>query len=527
MLAMAACIELPPRPAPRDGAIAPDAGDTPAILDLTVFDAAGAEWSPDQVPRSPRIVITASKPLTKEPPFAFLFAGDADEGLVADLASAPLRASTAARQIECHVTIDGTMIELSPTTPLAAGARLVVAIAGWARDDGAHRIQAPFTQALTVANDARAGARAIETWPADGATSIGPALSMVGVRFDGRITGLTSGLWLEESSGQRVPGRARSASCDEVGWEGDHCAIFALSGSLGAAMVYVLRSSGDLRDATGAAVPAISASFMTSRDPDEEPPRFLAIPCAIDELATESGCVFADDTRIAIRVRATEPVRLRLELGGRSVRAVAPRGEATLEVSSLRPDTLFETRLVAIDAVGHERVSPLALQTMPPLPLLSITEVRADPAGAEPRQEYVEIWNAGAESLDLEGFAISDSPSTRGDVIAGSHRLAPGVRALLVASDFDADDRGPGHRDTAVPPGVMLIRLDRSLGSGGLSNAGEPLFLRDPNGRRISAAPAEPAPRSAVCIARIVSDLRTGARATFDYDAANGCTPGR
>nr|MDQ3034502.1 lamin tail domain-containing protein [Myxococcota bacterium] len=209
------------------------------------------------------------------------------------------------------------------------------------------------------------------------------------------------------------------------------------------------------------------------------------------------------------------------------VLAIAPRGEATLELGSLAASAIVPATLTAIDAAGRSRVLELALSTTEPLPLVAITEVRADPYGAEPRQEYVELENRGLDAVDLLGFSLADSPTAAGDVIASSHRLAPGARALLVAEAFDPDDRGDGDRDAPVPPGVALIRVDRSLASGGLSNAGEPLFLRDPGGRRISAAPAEPPPRPGVCTVRTSDDARTGARGSFDYDAASGCTPGR
>ncbi len=525
-LCIAACIEFPPRPfPPRDSGV--DASAPPHIVALSVYDAAGREWNPDEIPRSPRVVMTTSTLLSHETPFVFLLAGDSDEALIADLTSAPLRASTSTRIIECDLSIEDTKIELRPRAPLVAGAHLVIAIGAWARDPMGRRLQIPFVQPLRVAEDTSAGAHAIETWPADGATSIGAAISLMGVRFDGRITGIEDGLWVEESSGHRVPGVARSAPCDEIGWEGHHCAVVIPSRSLAAGTVHLIRSDERLRDATGAVVPPLLVGFMTSPEPDDEAPGFLVTPCAIDELSTEGGCILLDDMRVSIRVRATEPVRIRFEAAGHLARAIAPRGEATLEISSLPSDTPFVAQLVVVDAVGHERLITFDLRTMPPLPLVSITEVRADPIGAEPRQEYVEVWNASAEPIDLAGFALSDSPNTIGDVISDSYRLAPGVRALLVPDNFDPEDRGPQHRDAPIPPGLMLIRLDRSLGAGGLSNSGEPLFLRDPMGRRISAAPAEPMPRPGICVVRVTDDLRTGARLGFDYDANGGCTPGR
>lgn len=523
---LAGCLELPPPPMPRDAAPV-DASSPPRVLSVRVLDASEREWDDGAIPRAPRIVIVLSAPIAGEPEPVLLLAGEDDDDLRSDLTSAPLRAATSARAIACERRVEGSKIEVMPVAPLAPGARLVIAIGGWARDDAGHRIEGPWAQALRVADDARAGARALETWPPDGATAIGTALPLAGVRFDGEVFGRASGLWIEGPDGERVPGSARAARCDEIGWEGDHCAALIPSRALAPGVVHTIRSGTELRDATGAVVPMLFASFTTALEPDLDAPGFATMACAVDELTTEAGCVLADDSRLALRVRATEPARIRLEAAGQRALAIAPRGEATLELGSLAAGASIAATLVAIDAAGHERRIELALATTDALPLVSIVEVRADPYGAEPRQEYVEIANVGTETIDLEGFALSDSPGAEGDVIAGSHRLTPGARALLVAEGFDAEDRGDGDRDVAIPPGVPLIRLDRSLASGGLSNAGEPLFLRDPLGRRISAAPAEPLPRPGVCVVRTSDDPRTGARGSFDYDVIDGCTPGR
>jgi hypothetical protein len=97
---------------------------------------------------------------------------------------------------------------------------------------------------------------------------------------------------------------------------------------------------------------------------------------------------------------------------------------------------------------------------------------------------------------------------------------------LIVPSEFDPDDTASG-RDVVPPAGAILVRVDASLGSGGLSNSGEPLFLRDSMDRWISAAPAMPPPREAICIVRTSASRRTGEPGSFGYDAALTCTPGR
>jgi hypothetical protein len=202
--------------------------------------------------------------------------------------------------------------------------------------------------------------------------------------------------------------------------------------------------------------------------------------------------------------------------------AVASRGEATLTLDQLEPASPITIAVRLVDLAGLETRLGFGVSTTPPLAPLYVTEVRADPLGAEPAQEYVEVLNSATVPLDLSEFSISDRADATGDVIERTVILAPGARALIVADSFDPDDRA----DAPVPPGTPLVRIGASIGSGGLRNAGEPIFLRDPEGRRVSAAPREPAPRPGVCAVRASSDGRTGRHGSFVLDAEGGCTPG-
>ncbi|MBW2464185.1 MAG: hypothetical protein JRH11_21230, partial [Deltaproteobacteria bacterium] len=80
--------------------------------------------------------------------------------------------------------------------------------------------------------------------------------------------------------------------------------------------------------------------------------------------------------------------------------------------------------------------------------------------------------------------------------------------------------------DTPVPAGVPLARLGTSLASGGLSNAGEPLFLRDAEGHRVSAAP-KTTTGAGQCLVRRSGASRDGRRGDVDAFVVGPCTPGR
>jgi len=249
-------------------------------------------------------------------------------------------------------------------------------------------------------------------------------------------------------------------------------------------------------------------------------------PCFFDEgPVTGAGCLRADDDGVYLRVRLNAPARLFLDGddGTRLDAAVAPRGEALLRATGLGPDRAIPARLQVVGFLGHGPTVDLTLETTEPLPAVSIDEVRADPEGPEPDQEYVELWNRGDDPVPLAGLFLADAPDDEGDPLGDDAPvLPPDGRALVVADTFD-----PAHpADPPVPPGVPLVRIGSSLASSGLSNGGEPLFLRDFERRRLSASPRAPAPRPGRCLIRVADDPRTGAEAAFALTDEGGCTPG-
>jgi hypothetical protein len=242
--------------------------------------------------------------------------------------------------------------------------------------------------------------------------------------------------------------------------------------------------------------------------------------CDLDETEREDGCLLADDERLVWRTRVDAPVRAFFDAGTHRTSTVAPRGDVTLELRTLAPDTRVSGTLTLVDLGGFTVHLPLEAATFPALPTVAITEVRANPAGPEPAQEYVEILNYGSSAVDLAGFAISDAGDRAGDVFAAPAALAPGEAALVVADGFD-----PTHPDDPpVPPGVTLIRIGSSLATSGLANAGEPVFLRDAGGHRLSAAPSVASPSDERCVVRIGATPRDGDPSSFTLGP---CTPGR
>lgn len=525
-LLLAGCLRVPPSVGPDGAPGAPDAGPSApeplAIRALTVRDRGGAEWPAEGAPRWPVLALVFSEPLFVErdetPPLG-LFAGPADDDLIDDLSAAPLRIATRERQVPAAISVEGATWTIRPDAPLAPGARVTVAVGTWAEAAArGQRLAEPWTAEVVVSDAPEAGARVTDTWPADGAAAVAPAIAELAVRFDGPVEGVADGIALLDGD-RPVEASVEAAPCPALGFDGGWCARLVPGAALARGAPHRLVIAETVRDATGAPVGPFEARFTTATEPDREPPRLSAGACALDEAELPIGCLFTDDASFTLRFRASEPVRAELTVAGRTLRAVAPRGEARLGTDGLPSDEALDAVLRVTDAAGRESARALTIRTTPPLAAVSLVEVRADPNGPEPRQEYVEVLNWGAVTVDLHGFSLSDRVDREGDRLEGPAALAPGQRALLVADGFDPEDPA----DPPVPPGVPLIRLGRSIAGGGLSNAGEPLYLRDPEGHRISASPGVPAPDEGACLVRVGDRMRAGDAAAFE---GRPCTPG-
>jgi hypothetical protein len=171
------------------------------------------------------------------------------------------------------------------------------------------------------------------------------------------------------------------------------------------------------------------------------------------------------------------------------------------------------------DLAGNRTSTALEVAPLRGLSALAIVEVRADPLGPEPSQEYVELLNFGDTPLSIEGFTLSTDMFATGQRIVGAAVLAPGERLLVVAPDFDSAEASDGP----LPAGVRLARLDRALA---LRNEGAALVLRDAKGQRLSASPALAGARAGQCIERVGSSFRSGALSAFRATLGGGCTPG-
>lgn len=500
-LPLVACLTPPPL-VHREVGAAPDTPDVVLrVVGVAVRGFDGREHPLDAIPRRPRIEITTSVPLTGTPPI-YLFGGALDDELLDDLRTSPLRSANVERAIPAETTFDGAVVRLTPLAPLPPGP-LVVTVAAWAERERM-RLGEPFTADLRVGEAAELGAQASLAWPADGAVDVGVDLPSVMVAFDGDL-GSLEGIDLQGPDGAIAVVRD-VVDCAAFGLAGT-CVRLAPMAPLRPLSTHTVIVDG-AHDATGAPLPLFRSSFRTASGPDLEAPVLLDTPCFVDERALGQACVLTTGSEVALRVTASEPVRGALASRWGAMAALAPRGALSLLLARSGVERTLEATLSIDDVAARSLVLALAIDLPSGLPRVVITEVRADPLGREPSQEYVELFHAGDAPLDLAALSIADDLGEEGDALP-SVVLSPGARVLVVADTFDPD----APPDPPVPAGVPLVRIGTSIGDGGLSAAGEPVVLRfhdDDGAHRISEVPAR-AVDAGQCLQRVDGGFVAGA----------------
>lgn len=383
-----------------------------------------------------------------------------------------------------HVLTD-SHLRIAPTSALDGHSRHSLLV--FARDSsGAPLVDdagvpAPWRRDLVTAGEGSSGPEARLVSPPPGAAAVPPNIAHVDTEFV-RPVALDPAATLELTS-DAGPAELRDPTpCP--GWVPGLCVRWRLAASLRPNTVY-WPAGGTLRDLLDrpAVAPAARASFTTAAVVDTRAPALSAT------FAIRGPCLYAD-------LDADEPLALDLAAGPAHDLAITGGGPVRLGLRlaeidpALAPGAEISGVLTATDlADNHQalRFTVVVDASVPvDLPPLGIAEVLANPLGAEPRQEFVELADprpggAPAEWRDLHladapwpavAAALASGEDPPGDAIP-EFSLAPGARALIVASGYD-----PAAGDDPPPaPGTALLRVDASLAAGGLKNAGEPLTL--------------------------------------------------
>lgn len=217
------------------------------------------------------------------------------------------------------------------------------------------------------------------------------------------------------------------------------------------------------------------------------------LECETGELPFGPGCALVADDRLTVRTPAA-PVLWAIDGTGID-RVLVTAEEESFTLKGFAPASTATLNVAAIDDRGEIQRSMFTFATLASMPHLLLNEVYANPLGPEPGQEWVEILNDGAMPAELGGYVLID---VGGETILPPGALLPGSFALIVNQTFIEDD----GVDPAPEPGSLVVRVPK-LGHVGLTNAGEPLSLRDPSGVVISRSPVGPKTKAGMSLARI------------------------
>ncbi len=391
------------------------------------------------------------------------------------------------------LTADAREVRLVPERPFSAPMGYTLVLSGALRDRTGNPLGEVegrwqgFVYDFVVLRDGTGPPAGGLIQPEPEAEAVPPNLPVLQVGFDRPVSGVTpGGLWLRPVGGAGLGGAAVSGTAEPLD-EGcpaarSCCYRFFPKTPLQPDTRYVLKWSEAVRDPWDQPVAGSGASgFTTAATADTRPPAVSA-----PRLEADGGCVTAvfqtDEptrARVALWQAGQEVFCAELPQWSTSHQAQVPASGAAGTLSLL---------LEAWDAVGlRGSWGPEPLPAELP-PAVAISEVLANPAGPEPRQEFVEILNLGATAVELEGWWITDDPGRQGDPLPPVS-LAPGAVGLVVPSGYDPQ----GGADPAPAPAAVLISLQSgTLGSGGLSNSGEPVLLLTPQGQVASAYGGQP-----------------------------------
>ena len=314
--------------------------------------------------------------------------------------------------------------------------------------------------------------------PPAGATDVPLNLAAVWVKFPGPVSVPEGALTIAATATPAAVEVPVAEACPD-GTAGA-CLKMGLTSVLRAGATYVVRLGSGVVDLENHELPGgVVGQFATAPEPD------LTAPVIDGLLVQPSGpCV-------VVTFSTNEPAQatVRVESDGELLRASAGAGAANFRVAvslaAFAPGAVTAVVAEVQDRAGNRAESAAVSLTVPSyLVPLAITEVHANPAGAEPAQEFVEVRNLGSTPLDLQGLVIADA---KGMDTLPATLLAPGAYGLIVASGFDP----ASAKDTPPRSGTPLVRIDSRIGADGLSNSGESVRLLSARGDVISSyAPA-------------------------------------
>jgi hypothetical protein len=481
---------------------------------------------------TPEIVLEFSRPILRESlevnnAFILLKTEDVSSALLTDLNNPPLIASRQPLLVDgtLNLSEDGTRLSFIPARPLDGETSYTYLLSRSVTDLDENPLTVPLLdedgQALLypenhpvrpgepvyVMGHFRAefvtgaaleveGPVVVERFPAAGAQNVPPNLASVRVRFNEPAFNVTPATFQV----MRQDGTPVGAS-EVLVTDGRLRAELILAETLDLSTEYRMVLRADIVDGIGNRLDEQTneSTFGTAACEDEVAPELSAIE------------VTPVDTYAIVRWRATEPATSAVRYG-EALPTLLAEGDAgrcalvnydpcaeppmdavcshEVRIDGLTPETEYVFEVESVDAAGNAAVSDVSsFTTLPPLPPLVVNEIQATPDIApQEAGEFVEIYNAGDEAVDLAGWIIADAsaspPRTQTLQALGPHLtvIEPGEYALIVGQAFDTSEY------PTLATNVILSGTSGRLLSFGLADdRGLIIELRTPEGAMVSS----------------------------------------
>ena len=459
------------------------------IPKIEVYDFLGHEVARNALPQWPRFRLSAV--LSPPPADLHLLPEALSDDLLADLSRAPLTKARLRAHVPLAISRDEADTEISwlqPVQALLPGRHYTLAVPRTAETADLLRGHVPVAIEMQVLAAPAAGARLLASVPAAGEHTVAPELRAVWLAFSGRLSSC-AGFQLHRVVPTQIEpplalrSTATAIDCQLVDYRADTCCLVTLDEPLATATRYEIQPT-DVQDAYGAP-PVGTEVFFRTAERAQAAPLLIASDCEPFEHSVDGElCVRLSDRSVVLRVNAAAGLLTTVELGARTLRRLLPVGASTLTVSALHPLQTYTGSVAFSTAYGPVERRTFAFTTLAPLPPLHISEVLADPLGAEDRQEYVELNNASDGTVVARGLRLG--PSATHANLLPELRVAAHARLLLVPSGYDAT----APSEPTPPAGAPRVYLAEPLTGNGLNNRGEAIGLWDASGALISQSPA-------------------------------------
>jgi hypothetical protein len=212
-----------------------------------------------------------------------------------------------------------------------------------------------------------------------------------------------------------------------------------------------------------AGLPYVGISDTTSWNFTTAEAQTLNVSLASSSIAENSGATLGTVTR---NLGTTGPLVVSLTSSNPSIATVPAtvtildgQSSATFPITPVNTGVAEGSRVVTISATASAFVNGSRTLTITDdeVPSVVITEIMYNPAGSEPRTEWIEVYNRGSTPADLSGWSLDDEDTSNWGAIPAGTILQPGQVGVVYNSFFAANTDTIFRTEWNVPVNALVV----------------------------------------------------------------------